>query len=96
MPHLTLDSQSLDASYPSLVAPVDDWLEDVPDDSEDGILKAGERIASEIREAMQTRGRRRRVAGDMVGLVGESSAGSTTHTEHAGRSNIESQQRAAR
>ena len=84
MPHLSFDSQSLDASYPSLVAPVDDWLEDVPDDSEDGILKAGERIASEIREAMQTRGRRRRVAGDMVGLVGESSAGSTTHTERGG------------
>jgi hypothetical protein len=84
MPHLSLDSQSLDASYPSLVAPVDDWLEDVVDDSEDGILKAGERIASEIREAMQTRGRRRRVPGDMVGLVGESSAGSTTHTECGG------------
>jgi hypothetical protein len=60
------------------------------DDSEDGILKAGERIASEIREAMQTRGRRRRVAGDMVGLVGESSAGSTTHTDRVGRSNRES------
>jgi hypothetical protein len=84
MPHLDLDSQSLDASYPSLVAPVDDWLEDVVDDSEDGILKAGERIASEIREAMQTRGRRRRVPGDMVGLVGESSAGSTTHTDCGG------------
>jgi hypothetical protein len=91
MPHLSLDSQSLDASYPSLVAPVDDWLEDVVDDSEDGILKAGERIASEIREAMQTRGRRRRVAGDMVGLVGESSAGSTTHTDRVGWSNRERQ-----
>ena len=108
MPHLSLDSQSLDASYPSIAAPVDDRLEDLVDESEDGILKAGERIASEIREAMQTKGRRRRVVGDMVGLVGESSAGSTLHTEglvgessagstlhtdRTGWSNLESQER---
>jgi hypothetical protein len=38
---------------------------------------------------MQTKGRRRRVVGDMVGLVGESSAGSTTHTDRVGWSNRE-------
>ena len=80
MPHLDHDSHSLDAKYPSIVAPDDYWQEDVVDDSEDGILKAGERAAEEIREAMQNGGRRRRVSVDMVGLVGESGAGSTTHT----------------
>ena len=96
MPHLDHDSQSLDAAYPSIVTPDDDWQEDVVDDSQDGILKAGERIASEIREAMQTGGRRRRGHGDMVGLVGESSVGNTTHAGRVGRSNLESQQRDAR
>ena len=54
------------------------------DESKDGILKAGERIVEEIRSTMQTRERRRRVAGDMAGLVGESCAGSTPHTELLG------------
>ena len=58
--------------------------------------KAGERIAEEIRSTMQTKGRRRRVAGDLVGLIGESSAGSTPHTGHAGWSHLESQQCDAR
>ena len=96
MPHLDHDSHSLDAKYPSIVAPDDYWQEDVVDDSEDGILKAGERAAEEIREAMQNGGRRRRVSVDMVGLVGESGAGSTTHTEPTGWSNPESQQRESR
>ena len=58
MPHLHLDSATLDREYPPLVAPEDDWL-DAADEDDDGVFQAGMAIADNIRYEMEAKGRRR-------------------------------------
>jgi len=59
MPHNELSQEALDREYPSLVAPEDDQLDDIANDSDDKVFQAGMREVEKIRQTMKTQGRRK-------------------------------------
>ncbi len=60
MPHLELSGSALDRRYPALVAPEDEHLEDLQEESGDSVLQRGFTIAPPIREQTISQGRKRR------------------------------------
>ncbi len=62
MPHLTCTDDELDEQYPPLAAPEDDNLDDLHDDSGDGVYQHGLAIAADIRVQTAAEGRKRRPA----------------------------------
>ncbi len=77
MPHLVHDSCELDALYPPIVAPEDDMLDDPCEEGGDATYQQGLKVAHEIREMMQTRGRVRRMKNEPIN--GENTEIETPH-----------------
>ena len=82
MPHNSYEADELNRLYPPIVAPADERMEDYVDDTADGVLQSGLRIAEGIRENMISKGRTRwRDDQNGVGLVCESRPSQPTHTD---------------
>ncbi len=64
MPHLTHHDHDLDTLYPPIIAPADDMLDDLCEDTRDPIYQHGLDLAKEIQETMHVKGRVRRQQND--------------------------------
>ncbi len=60
MPHIECSPSELERLYPPIQAPPENQLDDLHDDSRDGVYQHGLEIAEEIRQQTSEQGRRRR------------------------------------